>query len=102
MPTWTYNYGYKFEQPEQYAAVKAVYDEVYRGRMLPPKAHKCHGCNRQAIDHHHASYKEQDRLCVVPLCRSCHTRIHRGTLVLTFGIVPTAVGLIRIAIAGMP
>lgn len=83
----------------RYAAQLAVLRAVTKGHLLPAKTHGCHGCNKQAHSYHHESYAPEDRLCVVPLCRSCHRRHHIGTKRLDFGIVPTSVGLIRIAIA---
>lgn len=85
--------------PEQTVAQMAVNDAVNNGALPHQSSLKCHGCNKQARDYHHASYHPNDRLCVVPLCRSCHRRVHFGSLNLTFGVVPTSVGLIRIAIA---
>jgi hypothetical protein len=86
--------------PDQYAAHAAV-SAARRNKLLPAAtAHVCHGCNKQANQYHHQSYHPDDHLCVVPLCHSCHTKTHRGSLSLTFGVVPTAVGLIRIAVAG--
>lgn len=73
---------------------------IKRGELPHPTSLKCHGCNEQARQYHHESYELEDRLCVVPLCRSCHRQHHTGRKRLTFGVVPTSVGLVRIAIAG--
>ena len=85
--------------PEQTLAQSVVGAEVQGGRLRPASTYKCHGCDNQAQQYHHESYAPADRLCVVPLCRSCHRLHHNGRKVLTLGVVPTAVGLIRIAIA---
>lgn len=87
--------------PEQTMAQMAVVYAVQRGTLAPAHTHKCHGCDKQAQQFHHESYHPNDRLCVVPLCRSCHRQHHTGRKVLTFGVVPTSVGLVRIAIAGL-
>lgn len=79
----------------------AVGTEIRKGRMLHPSTLKCHGCPKQAQLYHHESYRPEDRLCVVPLCRMCHRQHHSGKKPLSFGVVPTSVGLIRIAIAGL-
>lgn len=84
---------------EKIPANSAISRAVHRGNMLPAKAYKCAGCNEKAKDFHHASYHKEDWLCVVPLCRSCHQFVHQSDRQITFGVVPTAVGLIRIAIA---
>lgn len=73
---------------------------VKAGRLLPIKSRKCHGCDKQAHFYHHQSYRPENSLCVVPLCASCHRLIHTERKVLNFGVVPTHVGLVRIAIAG--
>jgi hypothetical protein len=86
----------------KYAANRAVATEKRHGRMLPATAYKCHGCDRQAMDYHHTSYDPESRLAVVPLCRSCHQLAHGRGLDIDFGVVPTRVGLVRIAIATAP
>lgn len=93
--------GFLAYQP-QYAAQTAVQAAKLRGDILPASAHKCYGCDNQADDYHHESYAKEDRLCVVPLCHKCHRNHHSGRKPLTFGVVPTAVGLIRIAISPAP
>lgn len=87
--------------PEKYAAHKAVAKAIGRGELLPAKEYKCHACSKQARQHHHQSYHPNDHLCVVPLCQSCHAKANHGTLDVTFGVVATRAGVIRIAIAGL-
>lgn len=88
--------------PHKYAAHQALARARYRKEILPAKAYKCHGCDKQAAQHHHCSYHPDDNLCVVPLCRSCHGKANRGSLDVDYGVVPTGVGLVRIAIATAP
>ncbi len=88
------------------SAYAAVRKARIAGELLPPSAYPCHVCHEPARDYHHASYRRDDVLCVVPLCRTCHRRLRPlripGTQIRPdFGVVPTAVGLIRIAIAGL-
>jgi hypothetical protein len=77
----------------------AVKNAVTRGFLPSLKTQQCYGCYAAAQAYHHESYHPFDWLCVVPLCDTCHMRHHKGVKRLTFGIVPTSVGLIRIAIA---
>ena len=81
------------------AAHRALTNAIKDGRLAPARSFKCHACNKPASGFHHASYHADDNLCVVPLCRSCHVRHHRSGLAITFGVVPTLVGTVRIAIA---
>jgi hypothetical protein len=49
------------------------------GRWPPP--HRCEACNTtkgRIVWHHHDYAHPVD---VIPLCGSCHTRVHRGLLV---------------------
>ncbi len=86
-----------------YAAVRKA---LKTGELLRPSAYPCHVCHQPACDYHHASYRADDVLCVVPLCRKCHRHLRpfsvSGTQITPdFGVVPTSVGLVRIAIAGL-
>lgn len=77
----------------------AVAHAVRRGFLPHLKTQQCCGCFAAAQAYHHQSYHPFDWLCVVPLCDKCHRNHHTGKRRLTFGIVPTSVGLVRIAIA---
>lgn len=73
---------YKSSNPEKIEAQHAVLAEVRKGTI--PKASECvcRTCGQQAAHYHHESYAPEDRLKVVPLCNSCHVRVHKGSLVL--------------------
>lgn len=73
---------YKAQNQDKVEAQQAVRIEVRKGNM--PKASECvcKACGSQASQYHHSSYESEDWLNVVPLCNSCHVRVHRGTLVL--------------------
>lgn len=72
------------------------------GQMKKASDYLCQSCHKPATSYHHPSYREDDRLCVVALCAKCHMRHHKSGLELPFlGTVPTAVGIIRIAIASI-
>lgn len=87
--------------PAQYDAHLAVAKARRRDELPPASTYKCHGCNNQARRYHHQSYHPDDHLCIVPLCDSCHSKAHWGSLNITFGVVPTSVGIIRISIASL-
>lgn len=84
------------------AAGSAVARLKARKLLKPASAYPCVVCYAQAEDYHHPSYRPDDRYCVIPLCTKCHYHVHRSNLQLPrLGIVPTSVGLVRIAIAGL-
>lgn len=88
------------DEGEILRAGSAVQQQKVRGLMKPATAYPCVNCQKPAVDYHHASYRPDDRLCVVPLCGSCHMRVHKSGLQLpALGVVPTQVGVVRIAIA---
>lgn len=86
---------------DKIAAKSAINHAIRRGELLPANRYFCAICYGSACDHHHPSYQENDRLNVVPLCRSCHVKVHhRDEVQFSFGAVVLPVGVIRIAIAG--
>lgn len=89
--------------PEQRRLAKqAVRAAVERGELPPISSQYCAKCFKQARHYHHPSYRNEDRLNVIPLCVSCHGLFHwRGAAIRTerLGVFPTSIGLIRIAIA---
>lgn len=81
-------------------ANSAIAKERNAKRMYHATAYQCVCCMEDAQDYHHPSYREDDWLCVIPVCKKCHTRIHKCGLQLPpLGVVPTDVGLVRIAIS---
>lgn len=85
---------------ERLMAQIAVANAIGEGKLPPVKDFQCRGCFKQAQHYHHPSYRPSDYLNVVPLCAKCHYLAHRGKLDINFGgVVPTRVGLVRIAIA---
>lgn len=85
----------------QREAHKALTNAIKDGVLPPATTFRCHGCNKQGKDFHHASYHPGNRLCVVPLCRSCHRQHHYGSKPMTFGVIALPIGIVRIAIAGL-
>jgi transcriptional regulator with XRE-family HTH domain len=92
----------KKDRPHIYQAQKALTKAVKDGKLLPASSYKCHACPKQAREFHHPSYHPDDYLCVVPLCSGCHRKADRGKLNVTYGVVPTRVGMVRIAISDGP
>ena len=73
---------YNDAHPERRNAVNVVNRAVAAGDICPPTNLKCAACGMQAKDYHHASYAPEHWLFVVPLCRSCHKRVHTGAIAL--------------------
>lgn len=51
---------------------------IQSGKMPPAKELTCKACGKPAQDYHHPDYSKP--LEVVPLCKSCHRRIHGAGL----------------------
>lgn len=61
---------------EMFKSHSAVYQAVKCGVLPKVKTLKCDVCLiRQATEYHHWSYLPDNRLLVIPVCKSCHTRI---------------------------
>jgi hypothetical protein len=86
--------------PEREAANREITLKINRSTVFPADAFQCYFCPKPAVHNHHPSYDSEHRLCVVALCRSCHVRVHTGSLKLNLGIMPTPVGYILVAIHG--
>jgi len=71
-----YRRKYK-ENPNQFKAYKAIQVAIKNGNILSPKLLKCTYCNKQAELYHHASYEPKQWLIVIPVCKLCHSSIHR-------------------------
>lgn len=63
-----------------YQAKRAVRSAIRRGDIIAPSECLCASCGEQAREYHHPSYERKDWLSVVPLCKSCHRKLHAGTL----------------------
>lgn len=87
--------------PEIGKANKAVQTAVRSGVLPPQKSQYCVVCHKRANQYHHQSYLASDRLCVVPVCRSCHYHFNNGDYgeTVKLGVFASRTGLIRIAIA---
>lgn len=64
--------------PRAHAAVATA---VRNGDLQPATSVACEaGCGRMAQCWHHHSYKPEHRLDVIGLCRSCHLKVHWGSI----------------------
>ena len=69
---------YQAANPEKLAAQSAVARAIYHGELPKAREMDCEGtCGKAALDWHHHSYREEDRLNVTPYCRKCHRAWHR-------------------------
>jgi len=61
-------------------AMMAVCHATERGELSPISSLTCSRCSSQAEHYHHSrGYSPKSWLCVEPLCRACHMKIHNGT-----------------------
>ena len=68
---------WRMKHLEVHAAKHAVSYAIRTGRLSPIKSMKCKFCQKQAQQYHHyAGYAKEHRLDVVPVCQSCHIKIH--------------------------
>ncbi len=66
---------YRLANPEKKRAQQAVNVAVKYGRMPHISTRTCDTCGKPAQDYHHPSYLNE--LDVIPLCRICHSFLHR-------------------------
>lgn len=76
---WQKGYSRKWQaaNPEKGRAQGAVKRAVKAGLLPEVSTQRCQLCPKSAEHYHHHSYKKEDWLSVIPLCRSHHTDIHR-------------------------
>lgn len=63
--------------PEKQKAKAAVYLAVTNGDLPHVTCCACSLCGNNAHEYHHWSYDHAHWLDVIPLCRSCHRKIHQ-------------------------
>lgn len=73
---------YWYDDQGKGRASNALRRAVLAGRIAP--ASRCEACGDTSLEnnyvHHHWSYKKEHYLDTIEMCRSCHMRVHRGTL----------------------
>ncbi len=58
-------------------ARQAVHQEIRVGKMSHISEKECYYCGKQAMEYHHYDgYKGQNKLAVLPICKTCHRQIH--------------------------
>lgn len=71
---------YYRKNPERRKANAAVNNAIIAGKFPRPTSFKCNQCGQQArIYHHWQGYSPEHWFDVVPLCYSCHKKIHQKT-----------------------
>lgn len=68
------------KNPQKMRARGMINHQVRLGNVPSPKDLFCQVCFCQADEYHHPSYKQGDELFVIPLCKSCHTDLHKGII----------------------
>lgn len=67
-------------RPERDAAHRKVNWKMSREIIPPANQSCCCICRKRQAEHnHHPSYEVEEQLTVYPLCRSCHTKVHKGS-----------------------
>jgi len=68
---------YRKNNPEKQRAHQTILRAVKKGDMPHPSTLSCVSCGKQARHYHHnKGYAKENWLDVVPLCPTCHVRIH--------------------------
>lgn len=67
---------YKKNNPIKARAQDTVKRAVQSGKLPKVQTLQCTHCGRMATSYHHWSYEREHWLDVVPLCHSCHMKIH--------------------------
>ena len=70
-----YHREYVKSSPEKRKAHDAVKRAVKTGKLPRASSLTCK-CGKAATEYHHENYEREHWLDVVPLCRSCHKRLH--------------------------
>jgi len=64
--------------PNNVRAKNAVNNAIRDGRLPRPDTRRCHCCPNPAQQYHHwYGYKPEHWLDVVPVCKKCHSKIHK-------------------------
>ena len=67
--------------PEKFQAIQAVRSAIDHFRLKPVSDCLCAKCGMTAKEYHHWSYNPEHWTNVIPLCKVCHTGLHRMSLV---------------------
>lgn len=83
------NKEYRENNKEKIKAEKEVMYAVRIGKIPHISTQLCYLCKRQAQHYHHWSYEPEHRLNVIPLCKSCHGKVHANIVSLIIPAVST-------------
>jgi hypothetical protein len=73
-----HNLKYKIDHPDRRKAHKEVNNAVRAGKLSRPSNYHCRYCWNPAQQyHHHLGYTPENWFNVIPVCRICHTNLHR-------------------------
>lgn len=72
------NRRYNSLNPDRVRATGLVNYAVKSGELPHISTQQCAGCGQQAVEYHHPDYSRP--FDVVPLCHSCHKRVHVSVL----------------------
>lgn len=70
--------NYRARHKDRVSAGLKLQWAIESGKMPPAKELICEACGKAAQDYHHPDYSKP--LEVVPLCKSCHRRLHGAGL----------------------
>lgn len=81
---------YREANPDKRRANQAVLYAIRIGKLPPVYKQQCATCGVRAQHYHHWSYEQENWLSVVPVCISCHGRIHSKDLTIDDSMVVSA------------
>jgi len=68
--------------PEKMKTRNAITSAVQRDKIPSASSLQCYYCNAKAEEYHHPNgYNIEHRFDVVPICRICHSKIHRVSVI---------------------
>ncbi len=68
---------FRIRHPNRIQATTATNEAIRIGKLPHPDALICILCWGQAKEYHHPKYDEEYWLEVIPLCKKCHTKVHK-------------------------
>lgn len=72
------NKKYRVKYPLKIKAANAVNNAIRNGRLPEPESKQCHCGNQASHYHHNLGYAPKHWFDVIPVCVSCHRKIHHS------------------------